>query len=139
MYRSQSPVQDASGDLTVTYPACTISAFLQGLLQVAYLVATNKILNTKQNKGILAWFLNDTHMAELFKYVWGRKKHGWLLLAQLLSEIRVKSFQLSRRGTYSSNCILPTFITVKLLRQRNATPIFLPLRNIFLNKMLSLF
>lgn len=92
-----------------------VPAFLQKLLQVACLVATNKIPNTKQNKGILACFLNYPHTAELFKYVGGRKKHGWLLLAQFLSERQVKSFPLSRRGTYSSNCILPTFVTVELL------------------------
>lgn len=73
MDSSQSPAQDASGDLRVIYLACTVLAFLQGLLQVTYLVATNKILTTKQNKGILACFLNDLHTAELFKYVGGGK------------------------------------------------------------------
>lgn len=50
-----------------------VPAFLQELLQVACLVATNKIPNTKQNKGILACFLNYPHTAELFKYVGGGK------------------------------------------------------------------
>lgn len=64
MDSSQSPAQDASGDLIVTYLACTILTFLQGLFLVTYLVATNKILTKKQNKGILACFLNDPQTAE---------------------------------------------------------------------------
>lgn len=81
MDRSQSPAQDAGGDLMVTYLACTVLAFLQGLLQVTYLVATDKILTTKQSKGILACFLNDPHMAELFKkYVGaGKSMAGYFL------------------------------------------------------------
>lgn len=81
MDSSQSPAQDASGDLRVMYLPCTILAFLQGLLQVTYLVAKKKILTTKQNKGTLACFLNDLHTAELFKYVGGGKSMAGYFLS----------------------------------------------------------
>ena len=52
----------------------------------------------------------STHRRDTWEKVLGvRKKHGWLLLLeQFLSETEVKSLQLSRKGSSSSNHILAT-------------------------------